>query len=149
MIFLLIKYSLINYTNELYKSNSQYNIIDVPDYNFTFSKNNLPNNKNIRNIFNFNIGIDKQKDTELKNETAKIQEKESNEEEILYSGLVSIGKEKAVCLSINGKYYVASEGETIENKYKLLKANPEYLEIVLLTNTQHKRINKEFTEEKY
>lgn len=149
LIFLFIKYSLINYGNESYKSTFQYDIINVPDYDFTFSRNNLPNNKNIRNIFNFNIETDKPNEIELKDEAAKVQEKETNQEDILYGGLVSIGKNIAVCLSINGKYYVISEGDTIENKYKLLKANAEYLEIVLLNNNLHKRINNEYAKEKY
>jgi len=125
------------------------NISDSSIHFFNTKKQTLPHYEIKRDIFNFNTAYHN-----APLQTPKITESEnikemSDKDIINYSGLIILGNQKTALISINNQYYIASEGEIISNKYKLLQANQEYLEIVDLDNNKKKKIINTLEENKY
>ncbi|OGF65137.1 MAG: hypothetical protein A2Y62_21310 [Candidatus Fischerbacteria bacterium RBG_13_37_8] len=60
-----------------------------------------------------------------------------------YKGIIIMGAYKAAAFTVSQKEYTAIEGEIIENQYKLLKIENDYIEVLNITSDKQLRILKE------
>lgn len=138
IIFITILLSLHLYLmqEEIKVSNATSDKFDLSNSPyFSFGKKQIKNfSYDIkRDIFNFQNS---------KSSERVLLDKEENKDKLLdspfiiYNGMAKIGEEKVVTFSNEGKQYIAKEGEIVENKFKIIKANKDYLLIIYLPSNK-------------
>lgn len=138
IIFIMILLSLHLYLmqEEIKVSNATSDKFDLSNSPyFSFEKKQIKN-------FNYDINRDIFNFQNSKSSEAVLLDKEENKDKLLdspfiiYNGMAKIGEEKVVTFSNEGKQYIAKEGEIVENKFKIIKANKDYLLIIYLPSNK-------------